>query len=476
MDIQNQLTPISQKQPQLIQSTNSSLKKKIMCKFFIMGNCIRGDNCCYLHSEEEKNKMISKPSIECPMYNLGCCKNGPMCKYQHIKNETIDLNENSLLSDYPELPIWYLEHYFDKPIEIIFSEIERQNIQEVKELKEKYGINKKKQYSNYQYDVYAEKKDNIINSLNQNIHYYLLRCVNHLSIQFSMEHNVIEIPNIFIHKFLEKSNKIDIILIILDIENMNYSGFVLFKKKIESNEELSNLMRLNYHEEVRESNDYIKIEWLWRTKLHYTKLLHMINPFNNSQGCCEEISTEIGFYSCRMMIKRLSKDEVKDLVKQKKKQETQESSSKQNYLIHHKFPIIDDISSSSHHFQQIVHSQDDEKNVYVTNINNLQVNINNSTMHDYDNSYYHRKRERSQSNSKYNQRTQYHRNSLYNKHYYSNESSKFYHKERRPQATFNNYNNRNSTKGNEMKKNNSYKNKLFSNAMDKINTNSNKRR
>ena len=177
------------------------IKSKIICKYFIQGKCTKGDSCPYLHSKVEKPKEITQ--IECPMYNIGFCKNGRNCHFLHIKkdkyieeksedkntNATNSSNEENKESDnnnknetnesdvlmkeekgekvenekkeeneikdekeeteikedkeeikYPEIPIWYLEHYFDKPIPLIFSELEQKNLPEIAELKKKYGF------------------------------------------------------------------------------------------------------------------------------------------------------------------------------------------------------------------------------------------------------------------------------------------------------------------------------------------------
>ena len=156
-------------------------KSKIICKYFILGKCIKGENCPYLHSQVEKPKEMSE--VECPMYSIGFCKNGPVCHFLHIKkdkyveedleeknttsttpkaeeqnniniinnndnniNNINNTNENNNLNNakndeekeindnkedninYPEIPIWYLEHYYNKPLSMIFSELEQKNL------------------------------------------------------------------------------------------------------------------------------------------------------------------------------------------------------------------------------------------------------------------------------------------------------------------------------------------------------------
>ena len=144
------------------------IKSKILCKYFIQGKCNKGETCPYLHSKVEKPKEMSQ--MECPMYNIGFCKNGALCQFLHIKkdkyieekldeknttsttpineeniNMNIDNNNNKSNKEEikeinneiknQEIPIWYLEHFFDKPLPLIFSELEQKNLPEIVELK-----------------------------------------------------------------------------------------------------------------------------------------------------------------------------------------------------------------------------------------------------------------------------------------------------------------------------------------------------
>ena len=146
------------------------------------------------------------------MYNFGFCKNGQNCHFLHIKKdkyieEKIDEKNNDLKIPfkeeekndnnsenkekikYPEIPIWYLEHYFDKSLTLTFSELERKNLTEITELKKKYsftniqpnfpifpGLNKKNKmnlnnfnmnfaFNNSKTDNNKTNNNNIINSL-----------------------------------------------------------------------------------------------------------------------------------------------------------------------------------------------------------------------------------------------------------------------------------------------------------------------
>ena len=161
-------TPLKNEPPKILNSpshsnsttsTNNSTikkinqtKKKIMCKYFMMGRCTKGENCVYLHSITEMKKRINIKEEECPMYEIGYCKNGPLCKYKHIhkekledeKNEKNQIIENEKCDfeeiNFPEIPIWYIEHYFDKPIFEIFSEYEQKMNLKLIKLEKKWDL------------------------------------------------------------------------------------------------------------------------------------------------------------------------------------------------------------------------------------------------------------------------------------------------------------------------------------------------
>ena len=306
-------------------------KLKVMCKYFMMGKCTKGENCKYLHNEQEKEKRINVPKLECPMFNIGYCKNGNMCNYIHKKCETLPENFSENI-----LPVWIIEHYLEKPINLIFKELEQQNLPEIIELRKKYNLpinaennnnnnnsnlpiliplkNNNNQNDN-NFDKYAPKKNSIENLINSNrlIKYYLVKIDTYNDIITSMEKNTLKINEILKNKLINEisinNNNLTIITIIFDNENLNYTGFAKIKKLSEINKE-NNELSLN-------------IEWLWRTKLHYSKLNHLINKSDNDNffvkgenGC--NIDPNLGNYICRLMIKRLSKDEVKELVQEKK--------------------------------------------------------------------------------------------------------------------------------------------------------------
>ena len=374
------------------------IKSKIICKYFIQGKCIKGEACPYLHSKVEKPKAITQ--LECPMYNIGFCKNGRNCQFLHIKKEKYieedekseeekntnlttpikeeEKNNSSNESNkdeekkYPELPLWYLEHYFDKPISLIFSELEQKNLPEIAELKKKYGftniqpnlpmfpmsnkkskmnlnmntlnlnfnnfnmnyafnnsktdINNKNNFNLIQnafglnqlkigdkkYDKYEQKKNSIELLLNKqdNIFYYLIRCKTSEEIKKSQESNTISLPMFLSEKYKTiDAQKEIVIIIICDDEFHNFSGFAQLKQP------LSN--------ELKEDDTIYKIEWLWRTKLSISKMDHIMNKADNDNSLNEgkngvEIDKDLGIFCCRYMMKRLSKEEVKEFMEEKK--------------------------------------------------------------------------------------------------------------------------------------------------------------
>ena len=403
------------------QVQKGGIKSKIICKYFILGKCIKGENCPYLHSQIEKPKEMEQ--VECPMYSIGFCKNGPVCHFLHIKRDkyikeeieeknttsttpineeqnnssnnnikgfnTINNNsiENNMQKEkdnkeenniekvnFPELPIWYLEHYYEKPISMIYSELEQKNLPEIIELKKKYGfiniepnlpilqpINKKIKtninmntlnlnfnnfnmnlaFNNNHTDInkknsniiqnsiqankdmkieqYKLKKDSIEYLINNEdkVFYYLIRCKNYDEIKKSLETNIIALPEELFNRYKDidlLNNKLIIIIFIFDNEYENLHGFAKLKypfseKNFEQNDKKIYI------------NNY-KIEWLWRTKLNFSKISHLMNRadddhfLNEGKNGCP-IDKDLGNYCCRLMIKRLSKDEVKELIKEK---------------------------------------------------------------------------------------------------------------------------------------------------------------
>lgn len=446
--------------------TKGGIKSKILCKYFIQGKCNKGESCPYLHSKVEKPKEMAQ--IECPMYNIGFCKNGPLCQFLHIKKEKYTeekLNEKSTTSTTPIneeenismnieanddknnnnnkvkeenkevnndnkneiLPIWYLEHFFDKPLPLIFSELEQKNLPEVAELKKKYGftniqpnlpvfpsMNKKGKMNfnmntlnlnfnnfnmnfafnnnkteantnvnntniiqnsvnmnnqinmiqnnrNQKYGKYEFKKNNIelLIYKEENIFYYMIRCKNMEEIKHSQESNFLSIPDTLSQKYTvsepnNSNSNLTLILIIYDEETENLTGFARLVVPLSMNEE---------------KNMY-KIEWLWRTKLSISKVSHFMNQadedrfLNEGKNGCE-VDKYLGNFCCRLMMKRLTKDELKELENEKRVFESQKK-------------LLNLNNDNNEEFSNNINTNSSNKNIPDININNnLKNDINN---------------------------------------------------------------------------------------------------
>jgi hypothetical protein len=83
IDEPKESNPITSHMVQPVQSK----KYPIICKFWMMGNCIKDTKCDYMHTERDKNSysMGFNQNQECPMFKFGFCKNGSMCTYKHIR-------------------------------------------------------------------------------------------------------------------------------------------------------------------------------------------------------------------------------------------------------------------------------------------------------------------------------------------------------------------------------------------------------
>ena len=412
----------------------------ILCKFWMMGNCLKDEKCEYLHSEREKrglnyNRSIIDGDTECPMYSLGFCKNGSMCNYKHTVRKLDQLEQDKM----PELPVWYLEYVLEKPISLIFEDFEEQNKEEVETIKKKFqnvkptnrymkaGISKSLHNPNYPnnlphtkyhhltgytqhqpYDVYADKKDFILRSLAKKVRYFFIRSSNMNYVKLAMEYNcLLNIKQISI-KLKEAQKSCDeVILIIFDEQNMNFNGFCKYKKEITENDVeytgiINNPILSDF--KINQNTSYLKIEWHWKTKLSFDKVELIKNPLNNDEPLiesrdCQEISMDVGNYICRLMIKRLSKNEVKDYLEKRKlndelilsknddkeiKSSTGSSSTINNINLNNL--ILGEISKKNLN-QSLVFQTSSSRNNYnstdnisnnsiiVTNISNLQVNI-----------------------------------------------------------------------------------------------------
>ena len=374
-------------------------ESKIICKYFILGKCKKGEKCPYLHGQFKLDQDdISER--ECPMYSIGYCKNGSLCKFIHIKK---DKNGNKINEEKPGLipndndkdndtsstpydgdsvtisyheekeekeqsdkkeesinnnkiiPIWYLEHYYGKPISTIFSELENRNLPEVISLQKKYGffnkdnlINMNLNFNNFDmnfafnnyyslnfpvnnimnegYPLYFNNYNDYYSFYNSNpflseidyleylinnfyIIYHLVKLKNYKYVKNSQINNDIKIPYYFYKKYEYLDNNIIIIIIIYNVEDEEFSGFA----------------KLEYAIRQKEKNklkNKFRIKWLWKNGINYSEVSHLVNKADKNHFLCEgknwcPIHSDLGNYMCRLMLKRLNKEEVFELINEK---------------------------------------------------------------------------------------------------------------------------------------------------------------
>ena len=274
------------------------------------------------------------------------------------------------------VPIWYLEYYYSKPISVIFAELEKKNLPEVATLQKKYGVtsveqslsmiqtntkkndlnmntfnlnfnnfnmnfdfyNNNMSYTpkqNYIYPVishnqndnifpnsYPTKKDNIEYIINQekNIYYYLIKCKKYKTIKKSYESSMIKLPEILYNRYKDIDliiNNLSIIIIVYNSENSDFVGFAKLQYPIikENNDKDEN-------ENENISKNIYKIEWLWKDRMNYSEVSHLMNRadddhfLNEGENGCP-IDKDLGNFICRLMIKRITKQEFMELTNEK---------------------------------------------------------------------------------------------------------------------------------------------------------------
>ena len=435
----------------------SATKSRIICKYFISGKCIKGENCPYLHSQIDKPKDMLE--VECPMYSVGYCKNGPVCQFIHIKKEKfsekdekseiikkeekiiekeIEIDEDEistpLAEDYLEesekednknknekeglnndiynndedinshiIPIWYLEHYYDKPISMIFSELENQNLPEIIALQKKYGFldeddsltsvqlssknnnlntntlnlnfnnfsmnfdfnrnfvssNQQQFYSDNNYnenfnDIAKDRIEYIINK-NINVYYYLVKKKKIENIEKSYESNIIKLPEKLFNKYSHLDLLSNDLTIIIIVYNKEYDSFAGFAKLLYS-----------VSKENNEDENLFKIEWLWKKKMKYSQVSHLMNRADHDHflkesksGC--SIDKDLGNYLCRLMINRLTKEEVIELINEKQMFENQMNFN--NYMRNYDY-IYEYDNDYGYYYDDYYYDYDDYEDYY----------------------------------------------------------------------------------------------------------------
>ena len=401
-------------------NNNNSQKTKILCKYFISGKCIKGENCPYLHSQIEL-ELEDISERECPMYSIGYCKNGSKCKFIHIKKEFFQNNniidntknkkeesikeknnndsdtsstpfdEESITKSYHEdenennknnnketkkennnnnyiLPIWYLEHYYDKPISVIFSELDKKDLPELLNLRNKYG-----------YEYGYTKNDNNINmnlnfnnfGMNFDFHnYYMLNLPNMQYYPFNFYSNnnfynpYYQSPNetgyieylisnnrTLYHLVKYKSYKYAKICQNKDIIKIPYFYYEMYKY-IYHNDLPVIIIVYNYEYDIllgfakleypakggifNNAYKYFKVRWLWEREMEYSKIRHLINKSDQNHFLKEgkdwcPIHRDLGNYICRLMIKKLNREEISEYLTERQIFSKEIISSKKKY-------------------------------------------------------------------------------------------------------------------------------------------------
>jgi hypothetical protein len=366
-------------------------KYQIICKFWMMNSCLKDDKCEYLHQSYQTS--IVK---ECPWYTLGFCKNGPLCKLRHEKKT----------GETPDLPIWFIEYIFEKPINMIYEDFERTNPEEVNEMKNRILGDEsfKRKFKHFKsHDNYAVKKNSIIENLNKKVRYFFIRCRNMDIIKYAMECNVLLLNRNNLIRFKEARKSCDdVVFIIFDNETKNFYGYCKLKYDLEdTNYDLTDLM-----EQVRDfnigNNAFIMVEWLWKTKLSESKVELLRNPLNNNEIVIDskdgqEIAIDVGYYMCRLMIKRLTKEEVQEYLS--KREDDNSYNTKiiniNNMNINKEKDLNTDIGS-------LIYDEINKgsNSIIVTNISNLQVNISQNSYCENKVTVEKKKRKRSRSRSR----------------------------------------------------------------------------
>ena len=314
----------------------------------------------FIESENEKNNNKNKNENNNNNLITNSQKQTKDKKeYNNDETNNEDKEDNII---FHEIPIWYLEHYYDKPISMIFTELENQNLPEIIALQEKYGLIDIKQdlsmmnpmntlnlnfnnfnmnfdlNNNFQnfpllnqnypdfssdpnYDNYRINIDNIEYIINKdiNIYYYLIKCKNYKQVKKSYESNIIKLPEKLFdkYKYIDLSiNDLTIIIIIYNKEYNDFAGFakLLYPLNNENNENLSEI-------EDKNKNLY-QIEWLWKNKMPFSEVSHLMNRadddhfLNEGKNGCP-IDKDLGNYICRLMIKRLTQEEIFELIYEK---------------------------------------------------------------------------------------------------------------------------------------------------------------
>jgi hypothetical protein len=251
-----------------------------------------------------------------------------------------------------------------------------------------------------------------------------------------MENNVLVLNSQILLKLSEARKSCDdVILIIFDDKTNNFSGYCKYKYEIKENRDydLSSLEK-----QLDFKYALLKIEYLWKTKLSSTKIELLRNPLQDNEFVInskdgQEIAIDTGFYMCRLMIKRLTREEVQDYLTLKSEHARNNKyndyynnvtgikiSNEEPKIINisdvklkpRTFDLQDNLNSIINEEINRGNHNSKSNNIIVTNISNLQVNISQNSYRDDGN----RKRSRSRSpNAKRRRKSRRKRSSSYSR-------------------------------------------------------------
>lgn len=66
------------------------MPKRVLCKFFAQGGCLKGDHCEFLHDLETPSSNV------CSYYQKGMCAFGSRCRYEHVEASHLQSSASSL--------------------------------------------------------------------------------------------------------------------------------------------------------------------------------------------------------------------------------------------------------------------------------------------------------------------------------------------------------------------------------------------
>lgn len=306
-----------------------SSKYGIICRYFSIGKCNKGDNCSYYHQEQPQEPESYKTK-ECDHYAVGFCKLGPYCKFKHTRSPG---HRDDIL------PEWYLEYLYEKPMKLIFHDFQLMNPDLIENVHNKIYRSK-----------FSFKINSILDVLNKKVRYFFIRKPNYEEILLSIMANYLKVENNVSVKLREALKTCEeVLLLFYDEGSRTFCGFA----RISSTE----------------FKDFsISIEWLWKTRLKDTKTRNYINTLDENKLLLEsrsgqEIAVDLGNFLCKLMFNKVTEEE------------------KANIQMH--FVVSNELiekAANSIDSEKMANEKNNARNmsnssIIVTNISSLQVNI-----------------------------------------------------------------------------------------------------